>query len=98
MPKKKSPQPIVVTATLQFGPQLLEEFTQRVVEWTREHHPERLLPPEAPPAPQPAAEKWTDLAGAAFEAYYQEQLLLPGGNVRRHGPAEVEEAKDARYT
>jgi hypothetical protein len=30
---------------LRFGPHLLEELTQRVLEWTREHHPERLLPP-----------------------------------------------------
>jgi hypothetical protein len=34
-------------APLRFGEHFLEEFTQRVLEWTREHHPERLKPPDA---------------------------------------------------
>jgi hypothetical protein len=35
----------------QFGKLLLDEVTQLALDWTREHHPERLRPPDeaAPP-------------------------------------------------
>jgi hypothetical protein len=32
---------------------------------------------------QPQPDKWTDRVAAVFEEYYQEQLLLPDGNVVR---------------